>query len=532
MKKNNLFKVLAIVMLVVMVATYFIAARGNEVSFIAFAKGTASPLGFGDVAIYFVQSFYHFFDTILFVLVVGAFYGVLNKVPAYKTFVDDMASKFKKYSTGFVIAVTIIFALLASLTGLELALFIFIPLVVAVMLSMGYDKLVAISSTVGAIAVGTIGGIFLTFRDPSSMYGVSYTTFDAFVGLSGNYATIIPRVVLLVLGIVLLVFYIIRHIKKADSKEVSYDLGEKLDMVVDTSVEDKVSLWPMIVLGAVLVRYITIIIAAFANVPSWYGIVCNCVVFVAMIALLILFRNKEKVSGKLMLSIILCTMLVLLVLGFIPWESLFGTTIFTQIHTQVVSDFTTGTFSWYESLLSSNFVAFGEWASWGSFLLPIVMLFFMILIIKFVFNVKFDKVFEGFIEGVKKTVPTAILVALAYTILICTYNNGFIETVINAVGDNTFVQLLFSIIGSVFSVDLYYTVAAVFSPILGVVTEHNDVVSVGFQSLFGLVQLIGPTSLLLIVALTYFDVPYKSWVKYIWRFVLIMFILIVLVLLI
>ena len=56
--------------------------------------------------------------------------------------------------------------------------------------------------------------------------------------------------------------------------------------------------------------------------------------------------------------------------------------------------------------------------------------------------------------------------------------------------------------------------------------------AMAFQSIYGIVSIIGPTSFLLIVALKYFDVPYTSWVKYIWRFVLMLFLLVILILLV
>ena len=37
---------------------------------------------------------------------------------------------------------------------------------------------------------------------------------------------------------------------------------------------------------------------------------------------------------------------------------------------------------------------------------------------------------------------------------------------------------------------------------------------------FALVQVLAPTSLMLMMALTYLDVPYKSWLSYIWKFAL------------
>ena len=53
-----------------------------------------------------------------------------------------------------------------------------------------------------------------------------------------------------------------------------------------------------------------------------------------------------------------------------------------------------------------------------------------------------------------------------------------------------------------------------------------------FQTIYGLVSMIAPTSLLVVFAVKYFDVPYTSFVKYIWRFVLMLFLLVLLVLLV
>ena len=56
------------------------------------------------------------------------------------------------------------------------------------------------------------------------------------------------------------------------------------------------------------------------------------------------------------------------------------------------------------------------------------------------------------------------------------------------------------------------------------------VLAVLFQGFYGLINIVGPTSLLLIVVLTYLDVPYTTWLKYIWRLFLYLFIVICLVL--
>ena len=168
-RKNGLFTILLVIALLMVIASYFIKGRDGSISYL--------PLG--DVFVNYVQSFYYFFDTAVFVLMVGGLYGLLNKVGGYKKLVRGFAEKVSGRSSIFIVCVTIVFALLSSLTGLNLILFIFIPFIISVILLLGYDKLVAISATIVASMVGLIGGIFITFKDASNQYSVSYTTFDA-----------------------------------------------------------------------------------------------------------------------------------------------------------------------------------------------------------------------------------------------------------------------------------------------------------------------------------------------------------------
>ena len=78
-KKYGLIKVLSVLLLLIVVASYFIKGRQSTISYIAL----------GDVFLNYIQSFYYFFDTIIFVLVVGGFYGFLNKIPAYKKMIEE-----------------------------------------------------------------------------------------------------------------------------------------------------------------------------------------------------------------------------------------------------------------------------------------------------------------------------------------------------------------------------------------------------------------------------------------------------------
>ena len=472
MKKHSLFKFMAIILLIVLIMTYSIPARAGDFSY----------LPFGDIITNYIQSYYYFFDTVVFVLIIGAFYGVLNKTDSYKKLLNSIVSVVKNKSKFFVFTMVVIFALLVALTGIINPLLIFVPFVITIILLLGYDKLVAISATIVSMLVGFIGGVFITFRDPSNIYGFSVTTFSKLAGVE-QYSNIIPQIILLVLGIAVLILFINKHIKDVENKKVKYELNDNNALAIDNEKTD------------------------FKNVKTWP------------------------------LVVVFALLLVLLILGLIPWTTLFNISVFTDFHTWL-TELSIKEFPVFKNVISSVFPAFGNWAELGSYMMSIVVMLVAIIVIKFTSKIKFNDLIEYASESAKKMLPTAGLLMLAYTVLVCTYNNGFIETIISKVSGtndiNFVVSTLITMIGSLLHVDLYYTVAGVFTPILGAVADDAllNVFALSFQSLYGLVNIIGPTSLLLIFALSYLDVTYTTWVKYIWRFILSLFIVIFAVLLI
>ena len=480
-KKYGLFKVLSVLLLVVVVLTYFVKDR----------QGTITYLALGDVFLNYLQSFYYFFDTALFILVVGGFYGVLNRIPAYKKMIKGIANKVEGKSKLFVIITTIVLALISSLTGLNVLLLLVIPMVISVILLLGYDKLVALSATIGSIMIGFIGGVFLTVKDASSYYSVSYTTIDKLVGLESHYANLLPKILLLVVGLGLLIWYMLSHIKSVESGKSSYALTksdalfaeakDRTGKKVEIDETKKIRIWP--------------------------------------------------------LAIVLGLIFILLVLGYLPWADLFGLEIFNDFHTWLTG-LKVGDYVVFTSLISNSFTAFGTWSGLGSYLMAIIVVVVFTFILMLIYRVKFEDAMDGFIFGVKKMIPAALVVTLAYCVLVCAYNNGFVETIITNAseqfGDNAIIHSLIVIMGSIFNVDLYYTSAGVFTSIVSSLTESANlsVYAVMFQSLYGLVQIVGPTSILLLVGLSYLEVPYKTWLKYIWRFVVELLIVILLVLMI
>ena len=474
-KKYGLFKVLAVMLLLIVVTTYFIDARGGNIQYLAL----------GDVVLNYVQSFYYFFDTAVFILVVGGFYGFLNRIPAYKKLVKKIASKASNKSMLFVIVTTIVFAIFSSLTGVNLLLLIFIPFVISIILLLGYDKLVAISATIGGTIVGIMGGVFFTLRDPNSY---SYVTFDKFVGLDSNWVNLFPRILLLVVATGLLIFYITGHVKKVKEGKVKYKLSKSDSLFIE--VKDKT--------GKVV-------------------------------------EVKEGKVGFIPLIIVLILFTIILVLGYFPWNSLFGIEVFNKFHTWLTG-IKIGDYVVFNNLFTANITAFGTWKDLGNFMVSMFAMIVTMLILMPIYRIKFEDAMDGFILGVKKLFAPLMVAMLAYCVLVCCYNNGFMETVVTTVGDkvgdNVVLHSLITVLGSILNVDIYYVAVGIFTNITTNLTDSANlsIYSVMFQSVYGLVQLIGPTSILLILGLTYLEVPYKTWLKYIWRFIIELLIVIMLVL--
>ena len=468
-KKYGLLKILGIMPLIILIVSNILPGR----------QGMVDRIGIADILVnYFSIVLQNFSYIIMFILIVGGFYGVLNKTPNYKKLLDSIVAKVKPLGKKFVFITIILFAVVASMTGITIPLFVFIPFVVAIILSLGYDKLVALTSTVVSIVVGYIGGVFVNFVNPNT--GIS-TTYESFIGIETKFTNTFPKLLLLFAGIALLIFFVDKHIKNVEAKKVKYELSDNSELLI-------------------------------AEV-----------------------KGKYKDLKAWPLVVILSLMFVILVIGLIPWNALFGITVFSDFHTWL-TELSIKDFAVIPNIISSNLPALGEWTARGNpmavYVYISMLLIFVTLIIALVSRTKINDAMENFLEGVKKALPAAVLVTLAYTVLVCAYNNGFLEVIISNYGKfNYGVSSLLVFLGCLLNVDTTWIMAGAVSPVVSLITDETIYASVAilFQGLFGLFMLVGPTSLFLIIGLSYFDIPYTTWLKYIWRFILYLIILIALV---
>ena len=469
MKKHSLLKMISIILLLIVVVSYLLPGR----------QGAIDRIGIADLLTnYFSIVLQNFAPVALFALAIGGFYGVLNKTPSYKKLLDNIVAKVKPVGKKFIFMTIILFAVITSLTGMTLPLFIFVPFVVAIILLLGYDKLVAFSATIGGILVGYVGGIFVTFLDPNT--GAN-TTYETFIGIESKFANTFPKLLLLIAGIGLLIYFVDKHIKNVEEKKVKYELNDNSELLI-TEVKGK-----------------------YKDLKTWPLIVVMTLLF------------------------------VILVLGMVPWNSLFEVTIFSEFHTWLVG-LHIKDFYVVPNIISSSLPALGEWSGSGNpmsiYVYVSMLLVFVTFIVALINKTSVNDALDNYVEGAKKILPAAAIMTIAYTVLVCAFNNGFLESVIASYGKfNYGISSLLAFLGCLLNVDTTWIVLGAFSPITTLITDESIYPSVAllFQGIYGIFSLVGPTSLILILGLTYLDIPYTTWLKYIWRFILYLLILVALV---
>lgn len=221
-------------------------------------------------------------------------------------------------------------------------------------------------------------------------------------------------------------------------------------------------------------------------------------------------ENKVKVSS-IYLFIILSLMFIIMILGLNAWD----TKMFTTMH-EAVMEFKIGKFAIFANIFGA-FQPFGKW--WSSEIY--VLIITTTIVIGLVYRLKFKDFIEGVIEGGRKFISIAILIALVNLVIIFTLNSGFLATVIKFIvsSGNTAIIALTSMITAPFVVEQNYV--AQYN--MGIISQsigkdaNLKLIELISQLTFGITMLIAPTSVILVAGLAYLEENFVSWFKFIWK---------------
>ena len=241
--------------------------------------------------------------------------------------------------------------------------------------------------------------------------------------------------------------------------------------------------------------------------------------YVALLALLviiniILFAKKSSKKTYIIIDGLVALFTVVVLIGSFGVKAKFFTGITKTLNTG---------FPIFGKILGNSVPAFGSW----TLVEIIVLLLLALVVIKYVYKITWDDMIVGFSNGLRKALLPAFIAFVIYLILVLTTYNPYHLVIYKSIlgltkGFNVFTTGLVAIVSSIINGDPVYAFYSVLPYFVSVVTATDSypVVSVIFQTLYGIVTLVAPTSITLMLTLAYLKVSYKDWLKYIWKILL------------
>lgn len=413
--------------------------------------------GLTDIPNAIYNAIYFAGDKIVYLLALGAFYGVLNKSKGYKKLVSRVAEVFKGKEILYAIMTSLVVTVMTTLVEQTFIVLMFVPFLISVALRMRLDKLSAFSITFGSILIGLLGATY----GGEGLYWFNYYT-GVEVGTG-----IIYRLIVLVIGYLLFNFITVMHVRKSIREKVN---EEESDPYKVEKIEDKAKAWPI--------------------------------------------------------GVILIVMFILLILGYVNWQSIFGITIFNEFHEWLMG-IKIGEYGIISGILGTQTSALGLWGfiqNSTTILIGTALLIVGIIVVALISRMSLSEIIDGCEEGSRKISKSVWLYIGVYTLMLVAYMSPFIPTITNLMvkGLKTFNPYIVSIVASIshiFHTDLGFTGYAVAGYFTETYANNVELIHTIFVTLYGYIGMIVPTSGLLLIGLSYLDINYKSWLKYIWMFI-------------
>lgn len=479
MKKNSLIKAIVGIFLAYVVLSWIIPAG-------AFSSGKlttdgTSPVGLIDLIRYplITCTSSMFVLSSLVVLLIGGFYAVLNKTGVYGKVVEGLTKKFKGKEFQFVIITVAVFALLASLTALTLPLFVLVPFFVAVLMSLGYKKVTAFLSTFGAILVGNM----------ASTYGFNVNGYvKYFLDVDMN-ATILYRIIFFVVAVGILLFALAKISVKDFEKKKTRKTTKKSEKTEEVKEE--------------------------CIIPLYDG------------------KVDKKKSATPMIVIAVAMMIVVLV-SMYNWSNGLGVELFNNIY-ESINNFEINGYPIFKNLIGTV-DPIGYWSNYELGFLLIVAS----LLLGWIYNIKFSELVETFINGSKKMLKVAFYMLIANIIFLIMNSNSSGINIYATIANffmtmtdkfNIITMSLVGLFGGAFYNDFPYVLNTLYGYISTAYTEL-PLIGLVLQYTHGLLMLVIPTSVMLVLGLTYLDIPYTEYLKKMWKYLLMLLAAVVVILII
>lgn len=455
-EKHDLIKISLIAIVVTLILTWIIPSGVYQAGEV---QGVIQRTGLSDVTLGGMMSASFFLQQILFIIVVGAFYGAMTKIEGYKKLVTNLATKMKGHEIPFILVMSLLIAIYTSLSTNIFSAFVFIPFIISVIRKMKLDEMTAYTTTFGSMMIGVLGATYGTEGLISFVSYLQYYT-DATVSVE-----IAVRAGILLLAYVLFNFFNVTHAKKVLTSKKDKKEETKEDIfATEEAKSKKAKTWP---------------------------------VAIGFIALLIFS-----------------------ILGFIDWQTNFEIEIFNTFH-EWLTELAIKDHTIISYILGANAAAFGKWQLYHIILIMILVLILSAFIYREKFDSILEGMGNG-IQKMMKPIAIVTLIYVIFVFMywspivptIVSWINGLAE------GFNPFLSTLSAGISSLFHTDFGYTGYALGNLFASFEGKNFDIMYTIYVTMNGLVGFIAPTGVIAMMGLSYCNISYKKWIQYIWKFAL------------
>ncbi len=520
-KYSSLVIILVFAFIVVALTWFFKSGLFNEAGNIDVINGHISLV---DYVLGFGTAFSTFLYEFLFILSVGGFYAIISKAKSYQDILNNLGGLISRNKVSSIFTISLIFALLSAIFTNVLFTVVLLPFAISILSRAKINKYVVFSTTFGSVLLGMLGPLFTGYGFDDIYYAINSASSEL---LANPASYLIYNVAILVLGYVILNCYSVMKLKNETILVDKYECSD---------VTEEVSLTPVFVTIGILVSlFLGFIVSSFVSTNAFF-ILCGIGVFVFVgLVILLMFKFRDISNKTWPLVLLLGIILFVTLLGFINWGSMLDTNLFLDFHEYVINDLfieTNGqTNKLFSNMIGSTASVLGGWSG-------VISLVF-ILIVTFVtaktLKMKFAESLDTFAHGVRIIFYPALLFLFAHVIDIFTswvptINLISLELMNLSPDYNVFIFILIGMLCAFFTSNPAF-VAHLFAVVLTVKFTF-DAASAGFviNTLFGYMQFIVPSGLLLLFGLEYCNIKYFEWLKYAWKLFIGLFIVVVLIL--
>ena len=308
-------------------------------------------------------------------------------------------------------------------------------------------------------------------------------------------------------------------------------------------------------IGSTLNPFATGIASKIANIPIGEGIVFRIVIYVLLLVIGSLYvmnyakkvkkdpssslvfddkkrneehflnntkENEEITSTHKKVLVVFGAVFVILILSVLPWADTFGITFFDNLNNKVLS------IPVIKDILGP-IVAFGHWD------VPHLCILFLVasILVGFIGKFSEEDFINTFFSGVSDVMSVVFVIAIANGVKIIMTDGNITATILHY-GENALSKLsgsFFACASFLFYLPLSFFIPTssglatlsvpLLAPLANLANVKCDIVITAYQVANGIINLIAPTSAVLMGALTITKVPYSAYMKSILKFLII-----------